>query len=59
MSSPRVTACKKGRSDGAFLGAGAIIMGTKTKSYWLTINYHEADARDHSYSVLISRNTMT
>jgi len=31
---------------GLSLGAGAIIMGTKTKSYWLTINYHEADARE-------------
>ena len=28
---------------GASLGAGAILMATKTKSYWLDIEYHEAD----------------
>jgi len=30
---------------GLSLGAGAIVMGTKTKSYWLAIDYHEADAK--------------
>jgi hypothetical protein len=30
---------------GMSLGAGAIVMGTKTKSYWLTIDYHQADAK--------------
>jgi hypothetical protein len=29
---------------GISLGAGAILMGTKTKSYWLTIEYHEGDS---------------
>ena len=27
------------------LGAGAIVMATKTKSYWLDIEYHEGDAK--------------
>lgn len=28
------------------LGAGAVVMATKTKSYWLDIEYHDPDASD-------------
>ncbi len=31
---------------GMSLGAGAILMATKTASYWLDVNYHEGDDRE-------------
>jgi hypothetical protein len=32
-------------ASAASLGAGAVVMATKTKSHWLTIEYHEGNAK--------------